>query len=240
MQHAVFMGRAGDLDMVGQLEPLFEPALGDAAMQEGPFAAILGLAGRHEKRVVAQFDGQFIGGEAGDGQRDAIGVLVGLFDVERRVAGLAHILAEHPVQQIGKLVEADRGTVKRGQVDRTHCHPPSKRCHGPPDAAGPCGFAAGAVMAPGSADMGMAFGGSRPRCPPCRKAGRPAQSDGHEGSPAARFPFPGRYDPARAGRGARRTIWRDRSRRIGPPSIVSSTETSMGVCHVLHSQRRRP
>ncbi|EDM72904.1 hypothetical protein RAZWK3B_01750 [Roseobacter sp. AzwK-3b] len=74
------MACAGHLDMIGQLEPAFECAGRDAAMQEGAGTVILGLAGGDEKRAVTDLDAQVAIGEAGNGDRDAIGV-IGVFSI---------------------------------------------------------------------------------------------------------------------------------------------------------------
>jgi hypothetical protein len=75
MQHAVFMGSPRHAHMVGQLEPLFEGAGGDAAMQVGARRLVLVLAGGDDKLGLALFHRQLGIGEAGHGDRDAVGVI---------------------------------------------------------------------------------------------------------------------------------------------------------------------
>ena len=73
--------RARDADMVGQGEAALEGAGGDAAVQVGALGLVNRLAGRDEERAVLDLDAQLVRGEPGDGDRDAVRILGGLFDV---------------------------------------------------------------------------------------------------------------------------------------------------------------
>ena len=106
--------------MVGQVEPLLECARGDAAMQVGAIGLVLLAAGRNDQAVFALLDIQILGGETGHRDRDAIGVVVGLFDIVGRIGRGAGILGHDPVQQVRHTVKADTGAVKRGEIMGTH------------------------------------------------------------------------------------------------------------------------
>ena len=161
MQHAVFMAGAGDADVVGQSEAALEGTGGDAAVQVGLFGRFGRLAGGDMQRAFLHFNRQFLGGEAGNGDRDAVGILGGLFDVVGRIAGLGHISRKRTVHQVGDTVETDGGTVKGGEVETTHVilH---ERCQMP----APCGrrrlLCPRPVMASGGAmDLGSRAAVSR-------------------------------------------------------------------------------
>jgi MFS family permease len=98
MQHAVLMGSAGHAHMIGQLEPLFEGAGGDAAMQVGARRLVLVLAGGDDKLGLALFHRQLGIGEAGHGDRDAIGIIGRLLDVVGRVGRGRGVLRQDAVQ----------------------------------------------------------------------------------------------------------------------------------------------
>ena len=130
MQHPVDMGRAGDADMIGQMEPTLERAGGDAAMQIGLLLFGLGLAGGHDKRAVLHLDVEVSLGKPRDGYRNPVSVLVGLFDVVGGIGRLGHIGGQNPIHQVGHPVETDSGTVKRGKIVTTHIHPPKSDASG--------------------------------------------------------------------------------------------------------------
>ena len=80
-----------DPDVVGQFEAALEAALGDADVEELRRPPVLALAALHDKQVLLGGDVEVGGLEAGDRQRDAIGVVAAPLDVERGivVAGVA-------------------------------------------------------------------------------------------------------------------------------------------------------
>ncbi len=124
MQHPVAMRGAGDADMVGQSEAAFEGAGGDAAMQVGAPGLLGGLLGGDDQRAVLDLDSQFIGGKARHGNRDAIGILGGLFDIVGGVGRLGDIGGQNPVHQVGDPVETNGCAVERRHINVTHSHPP--------------------------------------------------------------------------------------------------------------------
>ena len=98
MQHAVFMARAVHADMVGQLEPLFKGAAGDAAMEIARLARLLGALRGDDKLGLALFDRQVGLGKPGHGDRDTIGIIAGFLNVVRGVGARPDILGHDPVQ----------------------------------------------------------------------------------------------------------------------------------------------
>src|SRR5690606_3863884 len=68
--------------------------------------------------VLLALDGNVIGGEAGDGDRDAVGVLARALDVVGRV-GLG-LLPDEVVEPREQAVEADRGAVEGGKIEGLH------------------------------------------------------------------------------------------------------------------------
>jgi hypothetical protein len=120
MQHAVFMGSTRHAHMIGQLEPLFEGAGGDAAMQVGARRLVLVLAGGDDKLGLALFHRKLGIGEAGDGDRDAVGVIRRLLDIVGRVGRGRGVLRQDTVQKVGHPVETDSGAVKRGKIVGSH------------------------------------------------------------------------------------------------------------------------
>ena len=163
VQHAVHVARALDADVVGQGELALERAGRDAAVQVGVLPVILGLAGRHDHGAVLHLDVQVVGREAGDGDRDAIGVLARLFDVVGGIGRGRDVGRQRPVHQVRHAVEADRGAVERGKIHVTHVRILQKRCELPPPGL-PGGPHAGASSPAGT---GMNLEPRRPRSRPC-------------------------------------------------------------------------
>ena len=120
MQHAVFMDRPGDAHMIGQRKAAVKGAGGDAAMQVGLVLGLGRLAGGDLQGAILDLDAEFLGREACDGDRDAIGIIGGLFDVVGRVGRLGDIGGKHAIHQIGDAVKTDRGTVQRSEINGSH------------------------------------------------------------------------------------------------------------------------
>jgi len=72
--------------MVGQLELPLEVAAGDAAMQIRARAVtvLFGLSPGDDQKIRLRRDFQFVGAKPGRGQRDAVALGTGLFDVVGR------------------------------------------------------------------------------------------------------------------------------------------------------------
>ncbi len=103
------------------MEAALERAGGDTAVEIDAAFVLTGFLRGDDQRVFPDFDGEVFVGEAGDGDRDAPCVFGGLLDVVggvgRRGSGA---IGENPVHQVGDLIEADGGTVKRCKIERTH------------------------------------------------------------------------------------------------------------------------
>src|SRR5690606_6275770 len=104
----------------GKLEAQLEGALGDAAMEE--FAVLLlgrrGLGTLDGEVVLLGLDHEVALGKAGDGDRDAVGIVTDLFDVVGRV-GLG-LLADEAIEAIEQPVETDGRTVEGGEIVGLH------------------------------------------------------------------------------------------------------------------------
>src|SRR6185437_12906281 len=98
MEEAVLEIGAGDLDIFGKLETQLEGALGNAAMEEfaGLLVAFLTLPALDRQAVLLGLNGDLVGRKAGDGDRDAIGVIADLLDVIGRVG--FGLLADNAVE----------------------------------------------------------------------------------------------------------------------------------------------
>ena len=77
------------------------------------------LAARDGQQAFLGLDRQFFRLEAGDGDLDAVGILVGALDVVGRIAGGGFGLGGG-VELRGQAVEADERAVQGRKVDRTH------------------------------------------------------------------------------------------------------------------------
>src|SRR6185437_3585376 len=98
-----------------------EGARGDAAVQH--FGLVRGILigdffALDRQRVLFRDDGELFLGEAGNGDRDAIGIIAGPLDVVGGIAGAA--VGGRLVEQGEKTVEADGGTIKRSKIVGTH------------------------------------------------------------------------------------------------------------------------
>jgi len=122
MQQAMLKVGALDLDIIGKLETQLESAFGNAAMEE--FTGLVGFRHRlgaldHET-VFLGLDGDVTIGKAGDGNRDAVGVLARALDIVGRI-GLG-FLPDERVEAIEDAVETDSRTIEGGKIDGLHSH----------------------------------------------------------------------------------------------------------------------
>jgi hypothetical protein len=120
MEQAVLERGVLHLHEVGELEHALEGTRRDAAIQHLGFvlAVLIGdFLALDRQRVFLGDDGEFVLGEAGDGDGDAVVVLAGALDVIGRIA---RRIAIGLIEQVEEAVEADGGTIKRGEVESTH------------------------------------------------------------------------------------------------------------------------
>ena len=104
--------------MIRQFQALLEVALGQAAVQVAARPVIGGLAAGDGEQVLAHLDRQFFGLEAGDRDVDAVGLIVGAFDIVGRIALSG--LGGRGIELGRQAVEADGGAVQRGEIDGAH------------------------------------------------------------------------------------------------------------------------
>src|ERR1700761_7357767 len=114
MQQAGLQPGAPDHDMLGKLELARETAPGDALVQEGGLLTVFTGAGDGED-IVLDLDAEVFLGEAGDGDGDAVIVLVASLDVVGGITGGGGL----GLQKIQQPVITDSGAEKRGIVE-TH------------------------------------------------------------------------------------------------------------------------
>src|SRR3982751_6398875 len=88
-------------------------------MQEAARLVVGRLAAGDGEQFFLPLYFELFGAEARDGDVDAIGVLVGPFDIVGGIAGGG--VRRGGFQEISQAVEANDGPIKRGEVDRTHC-----------------------------------------------------------------------------------------------------------------------
>ncbi len=117
-EQAVLQLGALDLDVVGEHEAALERPAGDAAVEQVTLLALgLDLAG-DEQRVVLHRQLEVVLAEAGDRHHEAIAVLAGALDVVGRIGRRGRGLGG-AVHQARETVEADRGTEKGREIDRS-------------------------------------------------------------------------------------------------------------------------
>ena len=130
MEQAVLERGVLHRDEIGELEGALEGARGDAAIQHlGLVLAVLigGLLALDRQGVFLGDDRKLVLREAGNRNGDAVGVLAGALDVVGRIAGAA--VGGRLVEQREEAVEADGGTIKRGEIVGTHIDsPPLSDC----------------------------------------------------------------------------------------------------------------
>src|SRR3569832_299285 len=122
MEQAVLERSTGDFHILGQLEAQLEGALGNAAMEEltSLAFALRSLGTLDDEAVLFGLETQVAVGKAGDGDRDAIGVLADLLDVVGRI-GLG-FLAHEAGEAVEQPVEADGRTIEGGKIVGLHLH----------------------------------------------------------------------------------------------------------------------
>src|SRR5262249_61596023 len=74
---------------------------------------------RGGQRVLLRLVGAVVRGNAGDRERDAVGVLAGPLDVVGRI-GRATVEARNLVEHREEPVESDGGTIEGSKIERTH------------------------------------------------------------------------------------------------------------------------
>jgi hypothetical protein len=95
-----------DLDTLGHHEGALELARRDAAVDEGPTLAVIGLATADDQLVVLLRDLQLVHGEPGDGKRDAQAGTADLLDVVRRIP--VRCVLARPLEHLLEMVEAKK------------------------------------------------------------------------------------------------------------------------------------
>src|ERR1700730_11143259 len=110
VQEPVLQDRALDLDMVGELEATLEGPRGDALVEQvaGLLLAVGLFLAADRQPILLRLDREISVGEAGNCDRDAIGVLTGPLDIVGRIARhrAFHVVelvehGEHPVEADG-------------------------------------------------------------------------------------------------------------------------------------------
>src|SRR5580704_14330961 len=121
VEEPVLQARAVDLDIIGELEATLEGSRGNALVEHLPgLILVVGLLLAPDRQpILLHLDREISVGEAGDCDRDAIGVLSRPLDIIGRIVRQtfhAVELVEH-----GKhTVEADRDTVEGSKIECTH------------------------------------------------------------------------------------------------------------------------
>jgi len=121
MEQAVLERGVLHLHEIGKLEGPLEGARRDAAIEHLGLVLVIFIGGffaLDRQRVFLGDDRKFALRKAGDRDADAIGVLAGALDVIGRIAGAA--VGRCLVEQGKEAVEADGGTIKRGEIIGTH------------------------------------------------------------------------------------------------------------------------
>src|SRR5947209_10780064 len=137
VQEAVRELRAGDLDVVGELEAALERAGRDALIEHLTLRlGLLLLLAFHGERIFLGFDRQFILGEARDRNGNAIGVFAGTLDVIGRISGGRAVKAG-AIEHREQAVEADGGTVEGSKIESSHGISSLKRHADDPPRTGP-------------------------------------------------------------------------------------------------------
>ena len=100
MQQTILHNRLAHIDPIGQYERALELARGDSTVQKHPVFAIVGLTPTDHELSILNGYRQILFRKTRYRQRDAIAVVRGLFDVERRVTFVSGLGAafEHPFQ----------------------------------------------------------------------------------------------------------------------------------------------
>src|SRR5690348_103637 len=134
MEQAVLKRSASDLDMLGQLEHALEGSRRDALIEHLAFGLVgLGLLALDRQRVLLRLDRNLGLGEAGDRDRNAIGVLAGSLDVVGRVGRAVAFEARDLVEHREESVETDGRTIEGSKIERTHGISSLSDMQGPPE-----------------------------------------------------------------------------------------------------------
>src|SRR5262249_40373032 len=122
VQETVLEAGAANLDMVGELEATLEGAGSDALIEHVAIFLLLRgfLFTADRQRVLLHLDVEFLLGEAGDRNRNAVRVLPGALDVVGRIGGIAAVYAAERVEQREQPVKTDGRTIERGEIESSH------------------------------------------------------------------------------------------------------------------------
>src|SRR5688572_13573927 len=106
VQESVLESGTLHLDVIGKLKHALECTCRDALIEHlaAGLLVLRRLVALDRQRIFLRFDREVTLAEAGDGDRDAVGVLAGAFDVVRRVARSGFEAVEHgeePVETDG-------------------------------------------------------------------------------------------------------------------------------------------
>jgi hypothetical protein len=116
-EQAVVEAGARHRHIIGEVEATLERTVGDATMHElALFALDLGLLAGDDQLVGLRRHVDLVGREAGDGDRDAIGVFTATLDVVRRVIVDGDI-ARGRFEQVEQAVEPDGAAAIGGEIE---------------------------------------------------------------------------------------------------------------------------
>src|SRR5258707_13064539 len=114
VQQPIVERGARHLDAVGQHEGALELARGDAAV-EIDAVLVVGLLAAHDELVVLDLDVEIGHREAGDGERDAQGILAGLLDIAGWIA-VARRLADAIERSLELIETKKKRRVEEGET----------------------------------------------------------------------------------------------------------------------------
>src|SRR5580704_9816101 len=122
VEEPVLQARAVDLDIVGELEATLEGSRGNALVEHlaGLFLGVGLLLAADRQLVLLRLDREISVGEAGDCDRDAIGVLTRPLDIIGRIARHRAFHTAELVEHGKHTVEADGYTVEGSKIECTH------------------------------------------------------------------------------------------------------------------------
>jgi hypothetical protein len=119
MEHAIVELGTDHLHVVGEAEAPLKRAPRNAAVQVAVSVLLLLLLrlARHQERVLVNGDIELGRREAGHSHCQPVGVVTGLLDIVRRVAGRCAVNAACRIEQAEQTIEADRRTEQRREID---------------------------------------------------------------------------------------------------------------------------
>src|SRR5579859_84930 len=120
MEQAVDQGRIGDAEMLGELKAALEGAAGDAPVQVGLRGLFLLRIAGDGQGLAFHADFEVAFGEAGDGHRDAVGVIGQLLEIVGRIAKAWSSTRDAPSTRRARwskpTVERNRGVRSRVRI----------------------------------------------------------------------------------------------------------------------------